>query len=132
MYDYVEDLYNLEEILEPKDDIIIVIKDKINDTMTKLMNTLYIKEGIFCTIFTLKQLQFNILEHSLVAPHRILSEEEIPPLKKKFNITDNRQFPEISRFDPVAKAIGMRPDNICEIIRPSKTAITTKYYRLCY
>ena len=132
VYDYCEDLYNLEEILESADDIIIITKDKINDTLTKLMETLYIKESIFCTIFTLKDLQFNILDHDLVPPHRILSNEEIEPLQKKFNITELSQFPEISRFDPVAKAIGLRPNNICEIIRPSKTAITTKYYRLCY
>lgn len=132
VYDYCEDLYNLEEILESADDIIIITKDKINDTLTKLMETLYIKETIFCTIFTLKDLQFNILDHDLVPPHRILTNEEIEPLKKQFNITELSQFPEISRFDPVAKAIGLRPNNICEIIRPSKTAITTKYYRLCY
>ena len=44
---------------------------------------------------------------------------------------DDNQLPEISRFDPVAQAIGMRPGNICEIIRPSKTAIYAPYYRIC-
>ena len=132
VYDYVEDLFNLEEVLTPSDDLIIIIKDKVNDTSVKLMKNLYITENIFCTILTLKQLQFNILDHSLVPPHRILSNEEINNIKTKYNITHNDQFPEISRFDPVAQAIGLRPDQVCEIIRGSKTAITTKYYRLCY
>ena len=132
VYDYVEDLFNLEEVLTPSDDLIIIIKDKVNDTSVKLMKNLYITENIFCTILTLKQLQFNILDHSLVPPHRILSNEEINNIKTKYNITQNDQFPEISRFDPVAQAIGLRPDQVCEIIRGSKTAITTKYYRLCY
>ena len=132
VYDYVEDLFNLEEVLTPSDDLIIIIKDKVNDTSVKLMKNLYITENIFCTILTLKQLQFNILDHSLVPPHRILSNEEINNIKTKYNITQNNQFPEISRFDPVAQAIGLRPDQVCEIIRGSKTAITTKYYRLCY
>jgi len=122
VYDYVEDLFNLEKILTPADDLIIIIKDKVNDTSIKLMKTLYISENIFCTILTLKQLQFNILDHSLVPPHRILSTEEIDNIKNKYNIT----------LDPVAQAIGLRPDQVCEIIRGSKTAITTKYYRLCY
>jgi DNA-directed RNA polymerase subunit H (RpoH/RPB5) len=132
VYDYVEDLFNLEEVLTPTDDLIIIIKDKVNDTSIKLMTNLYITEKIFCMILTLKQLQFNILDHSLVPPHRILSTKEIDNIKIKYNITQNDQFPEISRFDPVAQAIGLRPDQVCEIIRGSKTAITTKYYRLCY
>jgi DNA-directed RNA polymerase subunit H len=96
------------------------------------MTNLYIKDKVFCTIMTLKQLQFNILDHSLVPLHRILSESEVATIKENYNIIQDSQFPEISRFDPVAKAIGMRPGEVCEIIRGSKTAITTKYYRLCY
>ena len=132
VYDYVEDLFNLEDILSPSDDLIIIIKDKINDTSLKLMKNLFIKDKVFCTIMTLKQLQFNILDHSLVPQHRILSEVEVKSIKDNYNITQDSQFPEISRFDPVAQAIGMRPGEVCEIIRGSKTAIMTKYYRLCY
>ena len=49
----------------------------------------------------------------------------------KMNIVDNSKIPEISRFDPVAIAIGLRPGDICEIIRPSITSITGTYYRYC-
>mgnify|MGYP001373480688 CR=1 FL=1 len=132
VYDYVDDLYNVEDILEASDDLIIIIKDKVNDTAIKLMKKLYIKDNVFCTIMTLKQLQFNILEHTLVPPHKILNDEEVKIVKDKYNITQDSQFPEISRFDPVAQAIGMRPGQVCEITRGSKTAIITKYYRLCY
>ena len=41
------------------------------------------------------------------------------------------QWPEISRFDPVAQAIGLRPKEVCKIIRSSETAITSTYYRMC-
>ena len=40
-------------------------------------------------------------------------------------------LPDISRFDPVSLAIGMRPGQVCEIIRPSKTSIKGTYYRVC-
>ena len=40
-------------------------------------------------------------------------------------------MPQISRYDPVAQAIGLRPGQICKITRPSKTAITSNYYRIC-
>ena len=131
IHDYIDDLFNLEEILEPKDDLIIISKDKVNDSQTKLMRTLFIKDNIFFTIFNLKQLQFNILEHTLVPPHTILNNKAVEEIKKKFNIINNKQFPEISRFDRVAMALGLRPGQVCMILRPSKTAIETKYYRLC-
>ena len=51
--------------------------------------------------------------------------------KKQYNITNDNEFPEISRFDPVAQAIGLRPGKLCKIIRPSPTAINTEYYRMC-
>ena len=35
-------------------------------------------------------------------------------------------------FDPVAIAIGLKPNNLCEIKRSTTTAITEYYYRLCY
>ena len=50
---------------------------------------------------------------------------------KKYNIIHDKQFPDISRFSPVAMAIGIRPGQLCEIIRPSKTAINTIFYRIC-
>ena len=74
---------------------------------------------------------FNILDHVLVPPHRILSNNEVVEVKKRYNITEDTQFPDISRFDPVAQIIGIRPGQVCEIIRPSKTAITGLYYRIC-
>ena len=49
----------------------------------------------------------------------------------KYHITNISQFPEISRFDPVAQALGMRPTQVCEILRPSPTAIVSPYYRYC-
>ena len=41
------------------------------------------------------------------------------------------EFPELSRFDPVAQAIGIRPGQVCKITRASKTAIEAPYYRIC-
>ena len=50
---------------------------------------------------------------------------------KKYYTTNDTQFPEISRFDPQAQAIGARPNEMIEIIRSSPTTITTKFYRVC-
>ena len=66
-----------------------------------------------------------------VPKHTILTDTEVADLKKRYNINDTSELPEISRYDPVAQAIGMRPGQVCKITRPSKTAITTDYYRIC-
>ena len=132
IYDYIDDLFQLEDVLNTGDDLIIITKDKVPDTLTALMSNTYLRDNIFFVIFNLKQLAFNILNHALVPPHRILSKEEDVAMRKKYNITSDSELPEISRFDPVAKAIGIRPKEVCEILRPSKTSVITKFYRLCY
>jgi len=109
----------------------IVIKQEPHDPLLAILNQIWEQEGIFIIIYNLERLQYNILEHSYVPKHIILDNEEVVQLKKTFNIINNKELPQISRYDPVALAIGMRPGQICKIIRPSKTAITTDYYRIC-
>jgi DNA-directed RNA polymerase subunit H (RpoH/RPB5) len=127
----IDDLFNLEEILTKEDTLVIIIKEEMNETITNLLKHIWEKDGILIVIMSLKRLQFNILQHTLVPQHRILNENEVSDIKKRYNILDDTQFPDISRFDPVAQAIGIRPGQVCEIIRPSKTAIKGYYYRIC-
>lgn len=126
----IDDLFNLEEILTKKDILYIIVKDDINETLTNLLKHIWEQDGIFIVIQSLKRLQFNILNHSLVPPHRILNEKEVEELKIKYT-SDVNLLPEISRFDPVSQVIFIRPGEICEIKRPSKTAIESLYYRIC-
>ena len=127
----LEDLFDVEEILKNEDELIIVSKDKINDALKNAMKQSFINEKRFYNVYNLNDYLFNILQHSLVSPHRILTEKEKTEIIIKYNITNMSQFPEISRFDPVAQALGMRPTELCEIKRPSPTAIVTNYYRYC-
>lgn len=131
IYDYIEDLFNIEEILTTDDDLVLVGKDKPTDNLINIINTEYLRKNIFVNVYNLKDYLYNILDNNLVPPHRVLSDTEKEAIKKKYNIMNDKQFPEISRFDPVAIAIGLRPQQIVEIIRSSPTALTTKYYRLC-
>jgi len=127
----VDDLFYVEEILTKQDTLFIVTNDDANETLTNLLKHIFEHDGIFIVIQSLKRLQFNILKHVLVPPHRILSKSEEIVIKERYNIMDTTQLPELSRFDPVAQSIGIRPGEICEIIRPSKTAISAYYYRVC-
>ena len=110
----------------------IIVKDDMNESLTNVVKHIWEQDNILIVIQSIKRLQFNILNHILVPEHRVLSDnEEVQKIKIRYNITDNTQFPDISRFDPVAQIIGIRPGQICEIIRPSKTAIKSYYYRIC-
>lgn len=129
--EFVEDLYNLENILQKNDTLLVVSKDEPNDSLKKYLKQLYADDNIFVVILSLKRLQFNVLNHQLVPKHRILSNEEHAEFLKKYNIRLPSQIPEISRFDPVALCIGLRPGSIVHITRPSKTAIIGEYYRYC-
>ena len=126
----IDDLFNTEEILTKEDTLFIIIKDEINETLTNKLIHLWEKDGIFIIIESIKRLQFNILEHDLVPIHIIMNEPDVIEIMQKYNITKN-QFPDISRFDPVARVIGLRPGQVCNIKRVSKTAIETDYYRIC-
>ena len=129
--DYIEDLIHLDNVLEKKDDIIIIIKDEPNDSLLSVLSNLWLQDQIYVNVINIKRLQFNILNHVLVPKHRVLNDEETKIFKQRYNISDNSQIPDISRFSPVAQVIGMRPGQICEITRSSKTAIDTLFYRVC-
>jgi DNA-directed RNA polymerase subunit H (RpoH/RPB5) len=131
LQEMIDDLFNVEEILTKNDTLFIVVKDEVNDTLVSKIRHIWESDKIFIVIQPLKRLQYNILNHVLVPPHRIISNQEILKVKERYNIMSDAQFPDISRFDPVAQAIGIRPGQVCEIIRPSKTAISAPYYRIC-
>jgi DNA-directed RNA polymerase subunit H len=129
--DYIDDLYNLEQVLNKGDTLMILIKQEPHEPLLNILNQIWEQEGIFIVIYNLDRLQYNILEHEYVPKHTILKDEEAVEFKKTFNINKDSEIPQISRYDPVAIAIGLRPGQVCKIIRPSKTAITADYYRIC-
>ena len=129
--DIIEDLFAIENVLTKNDTLIIIIEDEPNDTIITKVKYLYDHDGIFVVIHNINRLQYNILNHKLVPECVILGDAEIEEMKKKYNIVDSKQLPEISRFDPQALAIGLRPGQICLFKRESATAMFYDYYRVC-
>lgn len=125
----IEEEYTIH--LKENDDLIFIVKDDMNQTMKDYIKNLYYSEKRFVTLFYLPVLQFNILEHSFVPKHIVLSDDQKNNVYKQYNIQEDEMLPEISRFDPVAMVIGLRPGQLCRIIRTSKTAIQSDYYRIC-
>ena len=131
IYDIVEDLFHLESILEKKDDLMIVIKDEPNDTLLENIKDIWTSDKIYISLVNIKRLQFNILKHTLVPKHTILTDDEKELFMKKYNILDNSQIPDISYFSPVSIVIGLRPNDVVKIERASRTSITSDFYRIC-
>ena len=131
IHEYLEELFQVDQVLTKQDEFIIIVKDEPNDSLVKILRNIWEQEGYFVTVLNLARLQFNILDHSLVPPHKKLSVDEAEAVRKQYNITKDSELPDISRFSPVAQVIGLRPGDMCRIMRPSKTGISAPFYRIC-
>lgn len=134
IYQTAEMIFKEQNILNPKTDhLILITSNEPNDTLKTIIQKLWETEGYFITIRYLAHLQFNILKHELVPlSHKILNESEIQHYCDKYYITDIKtQLPTISRFDPIAMTIGLRPGQVVYIVRKSPTTITSHYLRYC-
>jgi len=131
IYDYIEDLFNIEKILTKEDDLIIVVRDEPNETIIKTLQQIWFSDRQFVIIWNIKYLQFNVLNHILVPKHEVLNPTQDEEFRKRYSVNNDKELPNISRFSSVAMAIGIRPGEICKITRPSKTSINTNFYRIC-
>jgi DNA-directed RNA polymerase subunit H (RpoH/RPB5) len=136
----VEELYEIEGVLTKDDTLMVIINDEPNDSLITKLCHIYDSRGIFIVVHNIKRLQRNILKHSLVPKHtvmydKILKEGEtmsdLEKLKQQYNLKSMNQLPEISRFDPVALLIELRPGQVCKIERDSVTSVDSVYYRVC-
>jgi len=80
VYDFLEDLENSD--LDENTELIVIMKEKINDTMKNFIKNLYHKDKKFVIVFNIHRLLFNILEHTYVPRHEVLKDEEKETLKK--------------------------------------------------
>ena len=127
----IEDLYTISDTLSANDTLIIIYDGEPTDSLKTHLDHLYKKENQFVVVLNIKRVQFNMLQHFLVPSMRILSEIENEKLFQQYNIANIEQMPAISRYDPQALIMCMRPGQICEITRKSPTSLTSNYYRVC-
>lgn len=125
------ELFDVEGTLTRSDTLVIIANEPANKGIEAKIKYLYDRDGIFIVYYYLRQLQFNILTHSLVPECKVMKDSEVEDFKKKYNIKHLAKLPEISRFDPMAQALQLRPGQVCKILRSSPTAIKNEYYRIC-
>jgi DNA-directed RNA polymerase subunit H len=71
----------------------------------------------------------DILKHGLVPKHETMSKKEATAVLEKYNITKG-QLPKIMSNDPVVKTIKANPGDVIRIIRDSRTAGKSVFYRV--
>ena len=80
----IEDLYDIENILTDDDDLLIICENPPSDPLNTYLKHIWEQENKFINIISFKHLQYNILEHKLVPPHKILTNEEAIEFKKNY------------------------------------------------
>ena len=63
IYELVEQIFNVENILQKSDDLIIIVKDEPNESLIKTLQQVYEHDGVFISLIFIDRLQFNILNH---------------------------------------------------------------------
>ena len=121
LFNKIVENYQDEEIK-----LIILLKEKGNGSILKEINKEVYKN---VEIFMNKNMIFNITHHEFVPKHSILTENETDELLDKYSTTLNK-LPKIYKSDPVAKYYGMKPNQVCKIIRRSPEVGDYIYYRL--
>jgi DNA-directed RNA polymerase I, II, and III subunit RPABC1 len=106
--------------------LILLLKDKENSAISKELTKDMYKN---VEIFLKKNMLFNITHHFLVPKHIVLTKEEEKEVLERYNTTKGK-LPKISKSDPIVKYYGMKPDQICKIIRKSPEVGEYIYYRL--
>lgn len=121
------------DMVKPNDDLIFIVKDKINnlDPFYSLFDAFLETNKIFIQVFSIDNLIRNITKHELVPQMRIMSKEEIETIKKKFNIENNSNIPLILKSDPSAMFYGVKSGDFVEITRTSETSGRYISYRYC-
>ncbi len=74
-------------------------------------------------------MKFDIFEHELVPHHEVLTKKEVNALLKEKNVGKG-QLPKILTTDPVVKKLNAESGDILKIIRHSRTAGTSTFYRV--
>ena len=121
------------EVVKTNDDIIFIVKDKINnlESFYNLFNSFLETNKIFIQIFSIDNLIRNITKHELVPKMRIVSEKEKDDIKKKYNVENNSNLPLILKSDPSAMFYGIKSGDFVEITRTSETSGKYIAYRYC-
>ena len=115
--------------------IIVIVCDNLTPSVKEAVRLLNENHSIFVQVFPIRNLMYNVIKHQTVPEHIRIKKADYQVYLDDFlaahhiNTLDN--LPKILDSDPVSMFIGLRPGEICKIIRPSISAGKHIVYRYC-
>lgn len=133
----------VEKILEPDEgsafpsldpattELIVMVMEPVAQNFHALAFDMWAKRQLRIRFFQAEAVINNPLKHVLVPKHEKVPKEEVEALLKELCAKPS-QLP-IIRFheDPIARMLGLLPQDIVKITRPSPTAGECIVYRVC-
>jgi len=123
--------------LSKDDTLVLILGDEPNEKFIEKLKYIYENktDGYFVVPIAISRLLFNIFDSKLVPPHYILTDQEVAEIREKYNVRPDvslqRIFPEVSRWDPVSLMLFLKPGQVVKIIRDSTTSVKSIFYRVC-
>lgn len=118
--------------LNKKDTLMMVVDTEITEKIQERLKSIYENAGQFVVIHNMARLRYNLLTHATQPDSfHILNDTEVEEFKTKHYIDNMNKIPEISRFDPYALAICLRPGQICKVERTSVNGIKNEHWAYC-
>jgi DNA-directed RNA polymerase subunit H len=112
--------------------IIVVTDSRPSETVLGFIREYISKpDNMLIQLFELRKLQINIARHRDVPKHRILPQEEMAAVMKKYNMTKGNECPWIDSQDAMAKWIGARPGDMVEIQGLDEASAKNVHYGYC-
>lgn len=117
-------------MLRPQDTLYIVGPDDPKDRLTILLNDLWARapeDRVFVAVTTVPRTQIDWAACHGAFKHTRLTAEQTAEIEARFEVPgEPGKLPEISRHDPGAVYIALRPGEICHVARPKGD-----FYRRC-
>lgn len=132
---FLENLTDSEQenpVLPETSEVIVILLEDVADVFHAAALSEWAKKKLRIRFFKAHNLIFDPREHILVPKHERVPPAEHAQLMKSLYITKKANFP-IIKFheDMIARIMGLIPDDLVKITRPSPSAGTYEIYRVC-
>lgn len=127
-----EEVEDQERLHPERDEILFLLGEPYHEVFDLQAIKMWSKRKARVSFFSIKHLISNPAKHSMVPPHRKLTEQEAEAVLAKHHIRHKTELPRILyHIDMQARVLGMVPGDITEIRRTSPTSGEYVIYRVC-
>ncbi len=122
-----------EDTFRPdRDEVLVILGEPYHEVFDLQAAKMWNRMKARMSFFNIRNLVSNPAKHSVVPPHRKLSDEEAAAVLAKHYVPHKVRFPHIIyHVDMQARVLGLIPGDIVEIRRPSPTSGEYIIYRVC-